>query len=67
LPNNNEISINENKDDVMGVGISGDGTIILKNVDIVINELSEDYGITLLSQNHFKENTDTVENFQQWK
>ncbi len=39
----------------------------MKNVDIVINELLEDCGITLLSQNHFKENTDTIENFQQWK
>ena len=64
---NAPIEIRENQGDIIGVGIDGNGNIIWKNVSIVINELSEDCGLILLSQNHFKENTDTEENFQQWK
>ena len=41
--------------------------IIDKNISIVINEFSQDCGLTLLSPDHFKENTDTTHNFKQWK
>jgi len=60
-------SISSNQGDVIGVGIDGNGNIVWKNVSIVINEISQDCGLTLLPPNHFIENTDTEENFKQWQ
>ena len=65
--NNDKSNISGNQGDIIGVGIDGNGNIIWKNVSIVINELSQDCGLTLLPPNHFKENSDTIENFQQWR
>jgi tetratricopeptide (TPR) repeat protein len=65
--NNDRIHISENQGDVIGVGIDGNGNIIGKNVSIVINEFSQDCGLTLLSQNHFKENNDITESVEKWK
>jgi len=59
---NTPIEIKENKGDVIGVSIDGNGNIIWKNVSIVINEFSQDCGLTLLPPNHFKENTVIEEN-----
>ena len=61
------IEVKENKGDVIGVGIDGDNNIIWKNVSIVVNEFSQDCGLTLLSQNHFKENSDITESVEKWK
>ena len=63
----NSIDIHSNKGDVIGVGVDGNGNIIGKNISVVINEFSQDCGLTLLAPNHFKENVDTIENFSQWR
>jgi hypothetical protein len=40
--------------DVIGIGVSGDGNIIGKDITIVINE-AQSYGLTLLSASYFNE------------
>jgi hypothetical protein len=65
--NNNGIHISGNQGDVIGVGIDGNGNIIWKDVFIVINEFSQDYGLTLLPPNHFNIIVDTTEDFEGWK
>ncbi|MER5174580.1 MAG: hypothetical protein ABJB76_07270 [Candidatus Nitrosocosmicus sp.] len=60
------IDIKNNKGDLIGVGIDGNGNIIWKNVSIVI-EFSQDCGLTLLSPNHFIENSDIKEDVEKWK
>ena len=65
--NNDKINVTGNQGDIIGIGIDGNGNIIGKNVSIVINELSQDCGLTLLHPNHFIENADTEENVQQWR
>ncbi len=52
---------------MIGVGIEGDGNIIWKNVNLVINEYSSDCGLTLIAPNHFKENTDVDEDVRNWR
>ena len=58
--------IRADKGDVIGVGVDGSGNIIGKNISVVINQ-ARGYGLTLLSPNHFKENSDTDPNFEDWK
>ena len=65
--NNDKINVTGNQGDIIGIGIDGNGNIIGKNVSIVINEFSQDCGLTLLHPNHFIENADTEENVQQWR
>ncbi len=60
------IEVKENKGDVIGVGIDGNGNIIWKNVSIVIREFSQDCGLTLIPPNYFKENENVSEDFNQW-
>jgi hypothetical protein len=55
------ITISENQGDIIGVGVSGSGHIIGKNISVVINEYSGGHGLTLIPPNYFKENTDTEE------
>ncbi len=65
--NSRYIGIIDNNRDIIGVGIDGNGNIIWKNVSIIVNEFFDDCGLTLLPPNHFKDNTDTEENVQQWR
>lgn len=65
--NNDRINISGNQGDVIGVGIDGNGNIIWKNVVVVVNEFSQDCGLTLLPPNHFKENNDIDEDLKRWK
>ena len=58
--------IRADKGDVIGVGVDGSGNIIGKNISVVINQ-ARGYGLTLLNPNHFKENSDTEQNFEDWK
>ena len=58
--------IRADKGDVIGVGVDGSGNIIGKNISVVINQ-ARGYGLTLLSPNHFKENSNTDPNFEDWK
>ena len=63
---NNSYDIKGNKGDVVGVGIDGNGNIVWKDVDIVINEFAIDCGLTLIHSNYFEENFDTEEDFKSW-
>ena len=58
--------IRPDKGDVIGVGVDGSGNIIGKDISVVINQ-ARGYGLTLLSPNYFKENSDTGPNFEDWK
>ncbi len=58
--------IRADKGDVIGVGVSGDGNVIIKDLSVVINQ-ARGYGLTLIRTNHFKENSDTDSNFEDWK
>ena len=58
--------IRADKGDVIGVGVDGSGNIIGKNISVVINQ-ARGYGLTLLSPNYFKENSNTDPNFEDWK
>jgi tetratricopeptide (TPR) repeat protein len=61
-----KINVSNNVGDVIGVGV-GDGNIIGKNISIVINEFSQDCGLTLIHPSYFNENNDVNENLEQWK
>ena len=63
----NSFDIKENKGDVIGIGVDGNGNIIGKIISVVINEFSQVCGLSFIPPNYFKENTDTEENFNQWK
>ena len=58
--------IRADQGDVIGVGVDGSGNIIGKNISVVINQ-ARGYGLTLLSPNHFIENSNTDPNFEDWK
>ena len=60
------IEIEDNQGDVIGVGVDGSGNIIGKNISVIINEFSQDCGLSFIPPNYFKENTNTDENFNQW-
>ena len=64
--NPSSIDIHSNQGDTIGVGVDGSGNIIGKNISVVINEFSQDCGLTLIAPNHFKDYTNTDENFNQW-
>jgi tetratricopeptide (TPR) repeat protein len=52
--------------DVIGLGISGSGNIIGKDINVVINK-AQSYGINLLSTNYFKEYKSTPQDLEDWK
>ena len=52
--------------DVIGIGVSGDGNIIGKDITIVINE-AQSYGLTLLAANYFKEHKSTEQDLEDWR
>ena len=62
----NPLDINNNQD-VIGVDIHGNGNIIGKDISVVINELSDDCGITLLHPNHFNETLTQMKIFNNGK
>jgi tetratricopeptide (TPR) repeat protein len=51
---------------VIGIGVSGDGNIIGKDITVVINE-AQSYGLTLLAANYFKEHKTTDQDLEDWK
>ena len=53
--------------DVIGVGVDGNGNIIAKNINIVIKEVKEEYGLILLHRDHFKKYKSTENDFMHWK
>ena len=60
------IDIQNTGGDVIGIGVSGDGNIIGKDVTIVINE-AQSYGLTLLSASYFKEHKSTEQDLKDWR
>jgi tetratricopeptide (TPR) repeat protein len=60
------IDIQSNEGDVIGVGIDGNGNIIGKDINIVINQ-AYDYGINLLSSSYFENYKSTNQDTEDWK
>jgi tetratricopeptide (TPR) repeat protein len=60
------VDIQNTKGDVIGIGVSGDGNIIGKDINIVINE-AQSYGLTLLSASYFKEHKSTEQDLKDWR
>ena len=60
------IHINHSEGDVIGIGVSGSGNIIGKDISIVINE-AQSYGLTLLATNYFKEHKSNGQDLEDWK
>jgi tetratricopeptide (TPR) repeat protein len=60
------IDIQNTSGDVIGIGVSGDGNIIGKDINIVINE-AQSYGLTLLSAIYFKEHKSTEQDLKDWR
>jgi tetratricopeptide (TPR) repeat protein len=60
------IDIQNTSGDVIGIGVSGSGNIIGKDINIVINE-AQSYGLTLLSATYFKEHKSTEQDLNDWK
>ncbi|HZD82494.1 MAG TPA: hypothetical protein VE076_06420, partial [Nitrososphaeraceae archaeon] len=60
------IDIQNTGGDVIGIGVSGDGNIIGKDINIVINE-AQSYGLTLLSASYFKEHKSTEQDLKDWR
>src|SRR5215213_5655421 len=52
--------------DVIGIGVSGNGNIIVKDINVVINE-AQSYGLNLLSTNYVKEYKSTPQNLKDWR
>ncbi len=61
---NSSINIRDNKGDVIGVGIDGNGNIIGKN--IVIYQVKRDFNLTYLTKNYFKSHSYTDDDFNKW-
>jgi hypothetical protein len=47
------VDIQNTKGDVIGIGVSGSGNIIGKDINVIINE-AQSYGLNLLSTNYFR-------------
>jgi tetratricopeptide (TPR) repeat protein len=62
----NSIDVKEVCGDVIGVGVDGSGNIIGKDISIVINQ-AQDYGLNLISPNHFQEYKSTHQDLEDWK
>ena len=62
---NGSININHSEGDVIGIGVSGSGNIIGKNLSIVINE-AQSYGLNLLTTNYFREHKTTEQDLEDW-
>ncbi len=60
------IDIQSNEGDVIGVGIDGNGNIIGKDINIVINE-AYDYGFNLLPSHYFENYKSTNQDVKDWK
>jgi tetratricopeptide (TPR) repeat protein len=60
------IDIQNTRGDVIGIGVSGSGNIIGKDINIVINE-AQSYGLTLLSASYFKEHKSTEQDLKDWR
>jgi hypothetical protein len=60
----NSVSIRDNKGDVIGVNIDGNGNIIAKN--IVIYQVKRDINLTYLTKNYLERHSNTVEDFKGW-
>jgi len=52
--------------DVIGIGVSGSRNIIVKDINVVINE-AQSYGLNLLSTNYVKEYKSTPQNLKDWR
>ena len=59
------IHINHNEGDVIGIGVSGSGNIIGKNLSVIINE-AQSYGLNLLTTNYFREHKTTGQDLEDW-
>ena len=60
------IDIQNTDGDVIGIGVSGSGNIIGKDINVVINE-AQSYGLTLLSASYFKEHKSTEQDLKDWR
>ena len=60
------VDIQNTKGDVIGIGVSGSGNIIGKDINVVINE-AQSYGLNLLSTNYVKEYKSTPQNLKDWR
>jgi tetratricopeptide (TPR) repeat protein len=60
------IEIKGNPGDVIGVGIDGNGNIIGKDINIVINQ-AHDYGINLLPSDYFENYKSMNQDLEDWK
>jgi tetratricopeptide (TPR) repeat protein len=59
------IHINHSEGDVIGIGVSGSGNIIGKNLSVIINE-AQSYGLNLLTTNYFREHKTTGQDLEDW-
>src|SRR5215208_8097197 len=60
------VDIENTKGDVIGIGVSGSGNIIGKDINVVINE-AQSYGLNLLSTNYVKEYKSTPQYLKDWR
>jgi hypothetical protein len=59
------IDIKDNKGDVIGVGVTGDGNAIGKDIKIFINDIKKDFNLKFLSD-YFERHSNTNEDFKKW-
>jgi|SRR5215204_3534618 len=60
------VDIQNTTGDVIGIGVSGSGNIIGKDIHIVINE-AQSYGLNLLSASYFNEHKSTEQDLKDWR
>jgi hypothetical protein len=60
------VDIQNTRGDVIGIGVSGSGNIIGKDINIVVNE-AQSYGLNLLSTNYFKEYKSAQQDLKDWR
>jgi hypothetical protein len=59
------IDIKDNKGDVIGVGVTGYGNAIGKDIKIFINDIKKDFNLKFLSD-YFERHSNTNEDFKKW-
>jgi ABC-type transport system involved in cytochrome bd biosynthesis fused ATPase/permease subunit len=60
------VDIQNTKGDIIGIGVSGSGNIVGKDINVVVNE-AQSYGLKLLSTNYFKEYKSTSQDLKDWR
>jgi len=66
MANDSRADIQNVEGDVIGIGVSGNGNIIGKDITLVMNQV-QTFGLNLLSPNYFKEYKSGDQDIKDWK